>query len=208
MKKSKMFLDPKQPLYTCGSSNCEGCPVSKDLNCHFALKQLIRFLAIVLPPAVVGGYGIFIYKPLLIIVWISMFIIYFGFVEIRVMCSHCPHYAEPNLKSLKCWANYGIPKLWKYRPGPMSLMEKIIFSGGALIIFTFPIPLLILKSGISNLILLGVYIVLIITSFLLLKRYYCSQCINFACPLNNVDKETREKFFLKNKVVKDAWKKL
>ena len=35
--------------------------------------------------------------------------------------------AETGTKTLKCWANYGSPKLWKYRPGPMSLAEKTVF---------------------------------------------------------------------------------
>lgn len=201
----KMFLNPKQPLSTCKNSDCEDCSVNKDLNCHFNLKQLIRFLAIVIPASVVGGIGIVIYNPMFIIIWISMFIIYFGFVEIRVMCSHCPHYAEPNLKSLKCWANYGSPKLWKYRPGPMSTMEIIIFKAGALIIFVYPIPFLILKFSILSYILLGIYSILIIVAYFLLKRYYCSHCINFACPLNNVEKEIREKFYAKNQIAKDAW---
>ena len=203
---NKMFLDHKQPLSTCIDSDCENCIVKKDLNCHFNLKQLIRFIAIVLPAAIIGGYGIFIFNPIYIIAWIPLFIIYFGFVEIRVMCSHCPHYAEPNLKSLKCWANYGSPKLWKYRPGPMTVMEKFVFKTGALIIFAYPIPFLFLKYGIQSYVLLGLYCISIIVALFLLKKYYCSHCINFACPLNNVDKEVRSKFFAKNQVVKDAWK--
>lgn len=201
-----MFLNPRQTLSTCKNSDCEDCPVKKELNCHFNLKQLVRFITIVMPAAIVGGYGIVIYNPLYIIIWILMFIIYFGFVEIRVMCSHCPHYAEPNMKSLKCWANYGSPKLWKYRPGPMSMTEKIIFKAGAIIIFAYPIPFLILKLELLSYILLGIYGVLISTAFFLLKKYYCSYCINFACPLNNVDNKIREKFFSKNQVVKDAWR--
>ncbi len=31
---------------------------------------------------------------------------------------------------LKGWANYGMPKLWKYRPGPMTFWEKVIFCTG------------------------------------------------------------------------------
>ena len=56
--------------------------------------------------------------------WMTVFTIalcvgFFGFIETRVLCSHCPHYAEEGA-SLRCWANYGSPKLFKYRPGPMS----------------------------------------------------------------------------------------
>jgi hypothetical protein len=53
----------------------------------------------------------------------------FGLLEIRVMCSHCPHYAEAG-RLLKCWANYGSPKLWAYRPGPMCRMETLHLEHG------------------------------------------------------------------------------
>lgn len=207
MKKNKMFLNPKQPLSTCTDSGCTDCSVRKDLSCHFNSKQLVRFLALFLPPMLIGGYGIVSYNPVWIVVWILLLISYFGFVEIRVLCSHCPHYAEPNLKSLKCWANYGSPKLWKYRPGPMTMKEKIIFKAGGLIVFIFPIPFLIIEYKILGYIFLGIYCILIITAFFLLRRYYCSYCINFACPFNNVDNEIREKFFTKNQVIKDAWRR-
>jgi hypothetical protein len=74
----------------------------------------------------------------LLIPWLTMIIGYFGFIEIRVMCSHCPHYAESD-SSLKCWANYGSPKIWKYRPEPMSFIEKAIFLGGFAIIWGYPL---------------------------------------------------------------------
>lgn len=201
----KMFLDPKKPLSTCESLSCEECSVSQKLNCHFNIQQLIRFISIVLPPAIVAGFTIIAYNPVYIILWLAMFLVFFGFVEIRVMCSHCPHYAEPDLKSLKCWANYGSLKLWKYRPGPMSIKEKIIFFTGAIFIFTFPLPFFIAKFRIINLILLGLYLFLIFVALFLLRKYYCSHCINFACPLNSVDKEIHIRFINKNPVIKDAW---
>jgi hypothetical protein len=84
-------------------------------------------------------------------------------------------------------------------------MEKFIFKTGALIIFVYPIPFLFLKYGILSYVLLGLYCISIIVAFFFLKKHYCSYCINFACPLNNVDKEIRSNFFAKNQVVKDAW---
>jgi hypothetical protein len=32
--------------------------------------------------------------PIPLLIWIATFVAYFGFIEIRVLCSHCPHYAE------------------------------------------------------------------------------------------------------------------
>ena len=204
---SKMFLDSKQPLSTCKNEKCDDCSVKSILNCHFNIKQLLKFIAIMIPGPILSGYMIFIFNPLFLIPWIALFILYFGFIEIRVMCSHCPHYAEPNLKSLKCWANYGSPKLWKYRPGPMSFLEKLIFYFGFIVIFSYPIPFYILKSSIVSYLFLCIYTILIVSAFILLKKYYCSQCINFACPLNTVDSEKRKEFFKNNSIVKEAWEK-
>ena len=124
-----MFLNAEKPIQTCQADACENCAVNHSIHCHFKLKDLVHFLLISLPPFLLGGLGIYHQSAWLLAFWILIVIAFFGFVEIRVMCSHCPHYAETGT-SLKCWANYGAPKLWKYRPGPMSILEKIVFFSG------------------------------------------------------------------------------
>jgi len=201
---SKMFLDPDQSLHTCNAEHCHDCELSDKLVCHFNIKQLLGFLLIVFPSFIIAGIIIFKFNPFLLIPWIIFMLSYFGFIEISVMCSHCPHYAEPEIKTLKCWANYGSPKLWKYKPGHMSLKEKIVFYLGFTIILIYPIPFFILEN---SYILLGLYFTLMVLAQLALKKYYCTHCINFACPLNHVDEEIRNKFFSKNPAIKDVWKK-
>jgi hypothetical protein len=202
-----MFLDESKPLPTCIGKDCDGCKMCNKVNCHFNIKQLLRFMLIVLPTAIIGGIGIIIYNPLFIILWVVMFISFFGFIEIKVMCSHCPHYAETEGKTLKCWANYGSPKLWKYQPGPMTKIEKAIFISYPIIIFILPIVFLLLNNTIMSYILLGLYIIGLVISMKLLKKHFCSYCMNFACPLNNVNQETRENFFDLNPKIKEAWGK-
>jgi hypothetical protein len=120
------------------------------------------------------------------------------------MCSHCPHYAETETKTLKCWANYGSPKLWKYRPGPMSITEKIVFILGGLLIAIYPLFLIILSQNYPILI---VYLILTVVCFYYMRTYMCNHCINFACPANRVDKKIRDNFFDYNPQIRDAWKK-
>jgi len=200
----KFFLDPDKPLTTCQETSCDNCNISQDLNCHFNLHQLIQFLLNVSLVILLGGVGIYYYNPLLLIPWIVMFLLYFGLVEIRVMCSHCPHYAETETDTLKCWANYGSPKLWKYRPGPMSSAEKIVFILGLVIIWGYPIVLMALSM---NYIFIILYLVFSLLAFSIMRKYMCSQCINFACPSNKVDTSIREKFFKHNPKIGDAWEK-
>lgn len=201
---SKMFLEPDKSLYTCNAENCHNCGLSDKLVCHFNIKQLFGFLFVVSPSFIIAGIIIIKFNPFLLFPWVVLILSYFGFVEIRVMCSHCPHYAESEIKTLKCWANYGSPKLWKYRPGPMSLNEKIIFYLGFTIILIYPITFFILEN---SYIFLGLYFVFIVLSKLALNKYYCTHCINFSCPFNNVNEEIRNKFFSKNPIVREAWKK-
>jgi len=201
---SKMFLEPDKSLYTCNAENCHNCGLSDKLVCHFNIKQLFGFLFVVSPSFIIAGIIIIKFNPFLLFPWVVLILSYFGFVEIRVMCSHCPHYAESEIKTLKCWANYGSPKLWKYRPGPMSLNEKIIFYLGFTIILIYPITFFILENSYT---FLGLYFVFIVLSKLALNKYYCTHCINFSCPLNNVNEEIRNKFFSKNPIVREAWKK-
>lgn len=199
---SDMFLDPRRPLTTCTAQNCEGCPVSKDVHCHFHGRDLAAFLAVFLPSFVVGGAGIFLINAWWLAPWALIVFGYFGFVEIRVMCSHCPHYAEPG-KSLQCWANYGSPRLWKYRPGPMSLTEKIVFFSGFVLIFGYPLVFLVIGL---QWFLLAVYLLTMASFYLTLRRSYCSECMNFACPLNLTNEKVRAEFFGRNPVVAKAWK--
>jgi hypothetical protein len=196
-----MFLDPNKPIATCESETCDDCSVKDSIHCHFKARELIHFLVIAFPGFLLGGAGIYHLSGWALALWVGLIISFFGFIEIRVMCSHCPHYAEPE-KSLKCWANYGSLKLWKYRPGPMSHAEKFIFFAGFTFIWGY--PLLFLVSG-GQWFLLFVYALTVTGFFMTLKMFFCTQCMNFACPLNSVVEEARKVFFGKNPEVGRAW---
>ncbi len=195
------FVDPTKPIASCESETCDDCSVSNALHCHFARRDLIHFFLIAFPPFLLGGAGIYHFGGWMLIPWLIMIIGYFGFVEIRVMCSHCPHYAEEG-KSLKCWANYGAPKFWKYRPGPMTLFEKAIFLGGIALVWGYPFVLLIADL---QLFLLVVYSLTVAGFFMTLITFLCSHCMNFACPLNTVKSEIRRGFFERNPGIARAW---
>jgi hypothetical protein len=195
------FLDPNKPIATCISETCDNCTVGNTLHCHFTLRDLIHFLLIAFPSFLLGGAGIYHISGLMLIPWLILIIGYFGFVEIRVMCSHCPHYAEEG-STLKCWANYGSPKIWKYRPGPMTYWEKVIFFVGFALVWGY--PFIFLMYG-FQLFLLSVYLLTVVGFFMTLRTFLCSQCINFACPMNTVKDEVRRDFFEHNPRVAEAW---
>jgi len=195
------FLDPSVPIATCEASDCTECPVADSIHCHFRPAELVHFLLICMPPFLVGGAGVQAVGVTPLLVWVALIIGYFGFVEIKVMCSHCPHYAEGG-RTLGCWANHGSPKLWKYHPGPMSTAEKAVFLGGIVVVWGYPFAFFTMAG---MWLLLGLYILLNTGFFVTLKMFLCSQCMNFACPLNSVPDSLRDLFFERNPSVARAW---
>ena len=191
----KAFLDPKRPLATCTAGQCDSCAVRGAITCHFGAKELGRFLAAAFPAMIAGGIGIALLNPWLLAPWIAFLIAYFGFAEIWALCSHCPHYAETGTKMLRCWANYGSPKFWKYRPGPMTGGDRAIFFSGAIGTVLYPAVLMVIGS---NWILLGIFSALVILVGTVMKKTMCASCINLACPLNRVDGKMGERFIALN----------
>jgi hypothetical protein len=198
----RLFLDPQKPLVTCSSADCQDCPLQGRLECHFRGLFLARFLLIALPPFLLGGIGIAHLDGWLLAPWIAIILAYFGLVEIRVMCSHCPHYAEPDTKSLQCWANYGSPKLWRYHPGPMSTGERMAFFAGLALIAGYPLASFIMGR---QWLLLALFVLIVLLMAALMSRWMCSRCMNFACPFNRVDGQTRQAFLSLNPVISRAW---
>jgi len=195
------FLDPTRPIATCSAESCTDCPAGRMVHCHFQGRDLTHFMVNVLPSFVIGGAAIVRLSWWWLLPWGAIAVGYFGLLEIRVMCSHCPHYAEAG-RSLKCWANYGSPKLWAYRPGPMSRMETFWFYAGLATILGYPLGFL-LAGG--QWLLLVLYVLSVTAASTTLKMAFCAQCMNFACPLNEAGEDARRAFFERNPTVAQAW---
>lgn len=192
------------PLPTCIAQSCVGCPVSQTLHCHFQATDLVRFLAAALPGFFLAGIGIAQIDIRALVLWIVILGSFFGLIEIRVLCAHCPHYAEP-ARTLRCWANYGALKLWRYCPGPLSGIEKTVLWGGFLAVWGYPPVFLVIGK---LWFLFVTYTLASVGFFWFLKRVFCSHCMNFACPLNGVGATGRAMFLARNPQIAEAWKGL
>ncbi len=183
-----------QPISTCLAENCKDCSLSVNLSCHFSLFQHIKFMISALPGFLLGAVGINRIGNYFLIPWILFCVIFFGIIEIRVLCSHCPHYGEPGI-SLRCRAAWGLLKLWKWRLGPMSAIEKIILLGGFSVIWIYPLPFLIIGS---RWFLLLAYTFATLGFFGFLNWQFCRHCINIYCPLNSVPDNIKNELYKQN----------
>jgi hypothetical protein len=197
------MASPNNPHDICTwrpASECVGCAVAGRLKCRFRLGDLFAgmFLAFALPAfigVILSGYGWYLLG------WVAFWLVFFEFWEIRILCSHCPYYAERGA-TLHCIANYGSLKLWNYHPEPMSTFEKVQLWIGFAILGGYPFPFMILG---------GQYLWAVVALwglamfFWTLRRYTCSRCVNFSCPLNSVPKKVVDAYLERNPVMQKAW---
>jgi len=202
-------------------ADCSNCELEGMLDCKWERRLLLRFYKIG-GLALVSGFSAFIFIGLVhswipLIIYLVFWIFFFGFLEVRVLCSHCPFYAEAG-RTLHCLANHGTIKIWRYHPEPMNTYEKLGFLGGALFFMLFPIvtelytiyTLLDFAGNLNETIV--VLTVLAVGSvvgggifFFGLITKICTSCVNFSCPLNRVPRKVVDTYLKRNPVMKEAW---
>jgi len=183
-------------------SGCADCPIGDTLSCRFNWGDLLYFLAGFLPPAIAvvagmmrGGFGWHL------VGWVGFMMFFFFVWEARVLCSHCPYWSEDG-RVLNCLANYGVIKIWRYHPEPMSASEKAQFLVGAGIMVLYPFPFLIIGGQY----LLALIALAGMVSFgFSLKKHVCARCVNLSCPANGVPKEIVDSYLRRNPVMRRAW---
>jgi hypothetical protein len=206
-------------------SDCSECGNHGRLHCKWERKVLMGFLLLALPYMIIAFFGMVVTGILtgvwwMLIAYVVFFFVFFGILEIRILCSHCPYYAE-NSKILHCFANHGTPKLWHYHPEPLNRFEKISSIAGFFIFGGFPL----LSQGhgilflavhykeyalVALLGLIGIAVATLLTAisfFSVLSIYYCPNCVNFSCPLNRVPQSMVDEYLERNPVMKEAWEK-
>ena len=192
-------------------AECSTCSLREKLDCHFSLKKLLRFACSFMFIVIAGSVGLIVngyMREFYIFLGSGVIfsIIFFYFWEIRILCSHCPFYAEKG-KVLHCYVNYGSLKVWKYHPEPMTISEKIQLIIGFLILFAilFLPPTLLILHG-RYLWAIPPVIGFVIWCYILLN-HHCRFCLNFSCPFNTQPPEVVDEFLKHNPVMQKAWEK-
>lgn len=218
-------LKKAHPNCTCDpNADCAGCNINGKLSCKWDKKLLGGFHGIAWPPFILSILGMVAVGFLTgawwpLISYVVYFVVIFNVFEIRFLCSHCPYYAKEG-KVLHCLANHGSLKLWRYHPEPMNRFEKIMmYFLLATVFFVFPlsvsgygIAIIVINYAAYGLLPLlglgGLFIGILATSLSFinsLKLFYCTNCVNFSCPLNTVPKAIIDEYLRKNDVMREAW---
>ncbi len=184
------------------ASACADCSLAGKLKCRFDWGDLGHFMATFAGfaiPAVIGvvrgGYGWYLLG------WAAFLMIFFQLWEIRILCSHCPYYAEKG-RTLHCIANYGSFKAWKYHPEPISKAETVQLVVGFTILGGYPFPFMLLGGQFAWALVAAWGLFLF---FWTLRKYTCSQCVNFSCFMNTVPQEVVDVYLERNPTMKKAW---
>ena len=198
-------INKSNPYNICtwkSENDCGNCNDKEDLNCRFSGAKLFQFYLLCLPfaiPAIMGviqsGYSFYLSG------WVIMGVVFFGFLEIYLLCSHCPFYAlkEPGIV---CIANFGCPNFFRYQPGPISKSKKILLVFGFIIMGGYPFVFMILGRQ---------YLYFFITLFGLILfwgvmlKFRCTRCVNFSCVFNRVPKNIVNSYLRKNHTMAKAW---
>jgi hypothetical protein len=181
---------------------CDECTLQCWLMCRYEPGETMHFFMLALPFFVItiagviqSGYGWWL------IGWLVYALFFFFVWEGFVLCSHCPFWAREE-HMLRCHANYGVFKLWKYRPGPMSRSEQNQFILGAIALLVYPLIFLFLGR---QFLFAAIAIVSAVSAGYLLRRNVCSRCVNFSCPMNAVPKLLVNTYLKKNPAIRQAW---
>lgn len=176
----------------CMRETCDGCPPEGRSLCLHTPRDAFdfAFLAIgffipFLAGMVIGGFW------LGLAVWVVLAVFFLVYVEALVLCRHCPHYAEEGF-TLSCHANFGLPKIPRFSPRPLSRVEKIFFPGYVAVLGLFYVPFFVLSR---QWLLLTITTWAVITWAWTLLSTQCTRCCNVSCPLDRVPANVREKFF-------------
>ena len=127
----------QKPAAACIREVCLSCELQDKLMCVHKKQDLFGFAVLflnVFAPFILGMIdGGHLYG---ILVWLTLCIIFFGYVESLILCRHCPHYKEEG-NILRCHANWGLPKIPKIDPRRMNKTEQVVWLIYAVLIVFF-----------------------------------------------------------------------
>jgi hypothetical protein len=187
-----MTPNAKTTAAACQEQDCTGCELEGKLLCIHTPADLIDFAVLVICCFIPFFAGMIIGRFWVgLIVWGGLAVVFFGYVEALVLCRHCPHYAEEGF-TLRCHANWGLPKIPRFDPRPLNRLEQVIWLAYVAVLFLYPLPFFIVSG---QWLLLAIYAWAVFAWAWTLLRTQCNRCYHLSCPLNRVPADVREAFY-------------
>ena len=135
---------------------------------------------------IIGVFGIYMESVIWSLIYIGFLVLGFLVLLGYGLCSHCPHpykYSDclfPPLGQL-------FKKMYKYRPEPLTVIDKIAFfiiMGGIVVIPQYWL--------FKNYTILAIFWIFCVPTCAGLLLYECKKCQNLKCPFNLVKQESGE----------------
>ncbi len=199
-----MDRQEKTTAAACARQTCAGCEIEGRLLCIHRPADLLDFAVLAVGCFVPFFAGMVIGRFWVgLVVWLGLAFVFFGYVEALVLCRHCPHYAEEGF-TLRCHANWGLPKIPAFDPRPLNRTEQVIWVAYVVVLFCYPIPFLIVGG---QWLLLAWFAWATLAWIWTLLRTQCTRCYHLSCPFNRVPEDVREAFFRNYPAFAEAWEK-
>jgi len=194
------------------NAGCDACDLRDRLHCRWDAAVLGRFLIPASAFSVVAAFGVGLASFVtgawgMLAAYLAFFVLFFVFIEIRVLCSHCPYYGRDGF-FLRCLANQGSLKFWRYRPQAMTWLERTVLLVGFAFYGGFPLAaqaygiwylvspigggervMVLAAAGVA-----AATLVALVVFATVLAVYFCPRCVNFSCPLNRVPPPVRDEY--------------
>jgi hypothetical protein len=184
----------EKPAAACSRQTCEGCAIRGRIRCVHTPRDVAGFFMLFLVWAIPFFVGMIIGRFWIGLgVWGGLALLFFGYVEQLLLCRHCPHYAEPGF-FLRCHANWGLPKIPRFSPRPMSRLEGAIWLLYGALLFLYYVPFFVISQ---QWLLLGITTAALIVAVWTVRRTRCTRCYHLSCPANRLPEDVRA-VFLKN----------
>ncbi len=188
----------------CSRETCDGCEIEGKLLCVHTPRDLLDFFVLVVAWAIPFFAGMAIGKHWVALgVWFALAVLFFTYVEALVLCRHCPHYAEEG-STLRCHANWGLPKIPRFDPRPLSRIERVVWIAYGAVLFLYHVPFFIIGG---QWLLLGITTWMVIAAAWTVWWTKCMRCYNLSCPANRVPEDVRRVFFRLYPDFDEAWKR-
>jgi hypothetical protein len=193
----------KTTILECSRSTCDGCKIRGKVICFHTPSQVAGFAVFtfftIIPffiGMIVSGFWLWL------IVWFVLALIFFLYLEQYILCRHCPHYAEEG-RTLRCHANWGLPKFPPFDPHPLKKWEKVVWIIYVALLFLYFVPFFIISS---QWIFLIVCSVMTAISVILLLATRCNRCYVLSCPFNRVTADVKEGVLANFPRFAEAWR--